>query len=226
MTPEEGRFGRDAIGNSRIDASAPGAVERAADLILAGGVVAMPTDTVYGIAASMARPDAMRRLYHIKGRPDDKPLPVLLASADDLDQVAAGDSEAIQAFAARFWPGPLTIVAPARAGVPPEATGKDPQGRPTVGVRVPAHAVALDLIRRVGGALAVTSANLSGRPSAASVADIERQVGAACDLILDAGPTPGGVSSTVVAIDAGRLVVLREGPISAATLGAVWRAAR
>jgi L-threonylcarbamoyladenylate synthase len=226
MTRDDDPLALDSTGNSRLDAGEPGAVERAADLILAGGVVAMPTDTVYGIAASMARPDAMQRLYHIKGRPDDKPLPVLLATPEDIGQVVAGDSEAIHAFAARFWPGPLTIVAPARAGVPPEATGKDRQGRPTVGVRVPAHAVALDLIRRVGGALAVTSANLSGQPSAVNAADIERQLGVACDLILDAGPAPGGVSSTVVAVDAGRLVVLREGPISAATLEAVWREAR
>ncbi|HEU5433974.1 MAG TPA: L-threonylcarbamoyladenylate synthase, partial [Thermomicrobiales bacterium] len=192
----------------RLDARAPGAIERAARVIVGGGVVAIPTDTVYGIAASLARPEAIQRLYHIKGRPDDKPVPVLLASVDDVERVAADFPSALMALASRWWPGPLTIVAPARSDLPPEATGIDRHGRPTVGLRVPHHAVAIDLIARAGGALAVTSANRSGQPAATDALAVEQALGDRCDLILDAGAAPGGVSSTVIAIEGGRVNVL------------------
>jgi L-threonylcarbamoyladenylate synthase len=210
----------------RLAAAAPGAIERAAQLIAGGGVVAMPTDTVYGIAASLAQPEAMRRLYRIKARPDEKPLPILLASVDDARQVAADLPADILALATRFWPGPLTIVAPALPGIPTEATGQDRNGRPTVGLRVPAHAVAIDLIARAGGALAVTSANRSGEPSSTTAAEVEAALGDACDLILDAGAAPGGVSSTVVAFEDGKIVVFREGPIPATTVESVLRERR
>ncbi|HEX5499148.1 MAG TPA: L-threonylcarbamoyladenylate synthase [Thermomicrobiales bacterium] len=226
MTSNDDRAAQRPLESNRIAADAPGAIERVAWLIAQGGVVAIPTDTVYGIAASLARPEALQRLYHIKGRPDDKPLPVLLASSAAMRLVAGDLPAEILALADRFWPGPLTVVAPARPDLPALATGKDREGRSTVGLRVPDHAVARAVIERVGGALAVTSANRSGEASAASADDVAQALGSACDLILDAGAAPVGVSSTVVAIEDGEIVVLREGAIPAATVAAVWRELR
>ncbi|HET7094824.1 MAG TPA: L-threonylcarbamoyladenylate synthase [Thermomicrobiales bacterium] len=226
MRRNDDRAAQRSLESNRIAADAPGAIERAARIVVGGGVVAIPTDTVYGVAASLARPEALQRLYHIKGRPDDKPLPVLLASSDAMRLVAVALPAEILALADRFWPGPLTVVAPARPDLPALATGKDRAGRPTVGLRVPDHAAARAVIERVGGALAVTSANRSGEASSASADDVERALGKACDLIFDAGAAPVGVSSTVVAIEDGQVVVLREGAIPAATVAAVWRELR
>jgi L-threonylcarbamoyladenylate synthase len=207
----------------RLDATVPGDIEQVAQVIMAGGVVALPTDTVYGVAASLAQPMALQRIYRIKGRPDEKPLPVLLAAADDLAHVAQDLPAALLALADRFWPGALTIVVPARADLPIEVTTIDVAGGPTVGVRAPDHPAAIDVIARAGGAIAVTSANRSGQPAATTADEVAAALGSDCDAILDAGPSPGGIPSTVVAVKGGRLIVLREGAIAAARLAAAWR---
>lgn len=206
----------------RLDPAAPRSIEWAAERIAEGGVVALPTDTVYGIAASLSHPDALRRLREIKRRPDGKPFPILLASVEELGQVAAGVDEAVVSLADRYWPGPLTVVVPARQGMPPEVVGLDDAGRPTVGVRVPNHPLALEVIAKAGGALAVTSANRSGEPPARTAAEVGRSLGDEIDMLLDGGRAPGGIPSTVVAVDGGVLRVLRAGEIPEGSLRAAW----
>lgn len=202
-----------------LDRGRPEAIEWAAQRLVAGGVVALPTDTVYGIAASLAHPAALDRLFAIKGRPRNKPIPILLASAAALDLVAFDVPDAVRAVAARFWPGPLTIVVRARAGTPDGVLGPDG----TVGVRVPNHPVVLPVIEQAGGAIATTSANRSGEAPAQTATDVLAALGNAVDLILDGGTTPGGVPSTVVRFGDGGPEILREGAIPISELAAVWR---
>jgi L-threonylcarbamoyladenylate synthase len=197
------------------------ALTRAGEILRDGGLVVLPTDTVYGLAAALDRPGALRRVYEAKGRPEAKELPVLLASASAIEAVAPRPEPAITRFAEQFWPGPLTIVVPARAGLPAEVLG--PGG--TVGVRVPDHPIALRLIDLAGGALAVTSANRSGAQAATTAADAIAQLGAAVDLILDGGMTSGGRASTVAGFEGGRLRIFRDGPISADVLERAWTTA-
>lgn len=201
-----------------LDHAAPDALARAAAVLAQGGVIAFPTDTVYGIGAALDQPAALHRIFTVKGRPEEKPLPVLLASVAALATVAADLDPRIARFAEQFWPGALTVVVPARPGLPAEVLGPGH----TVGVRVPAHALARALIERAAGALATTSANLSGRPPARTAADVSHHLGSRLNLILDGGAAPGGVPSTVIAFDRDRLTILREGAISTAQLRQEW----
>jgi L-threonylcarbamoyladenylate synthase len=201
-----------------LPASAPRAIEWAAEQIAAGGVIALPTDTVYGIAASLAHAAALRRIYEIKGRDEGKPIPVLVSSPAMVERIAVGIDRHVELLLDRYWPGPLTVIVPAHAGMPVEVTA----GGTTVGVRMPNHPLAIEVIDKAGGVIACTSANRSGEPPACSVADIEASIGAELDLILDGGVAPGGVASSVVAIEAGDLVVLREGAIPHEHLLTTW----
>lgn len=202
-----------------LDPAAPQAIEWTVERLVGGGVVAFPTDTVYAVAASLAHPAALDRIFAAKRRPPDKPLPVLLASADDLARLALDLDPRVVTLAARYWPGPLTIVVPARDGVPPQARG--PGG--TVGARVPNHPLALEVIERAGGAVAATSANASGRPPAGSGAEVAAALGAGVDIVLDGGGTPGGTPSTLVGFAGDQLLVLREGAVPRDELDAAWR---
>jgi L-threonylcarbamoyladenylate synthase len=182
------------------------AIDQAARLILAGGVVALPTDTLYGLAADPRRADAVARVAGIKERPAERAMPLIAA---DLNQVTAslGALPPIAMKLARaFWPGPLTIVIDAPPTLAPEVSG----GTGRVGVRVPAHEVARALCRACGSPLTATSANISGAPSSASPDEIERTIGARIDMLLDDGPTPGGPASTIVDVTGAspRLVTL------------------
>lgn len=208
-----------------FDPSAPRAIEWTVEALLAGSVVAFPTDTVYGLAALIAQEEAVARIYAIKGRPADKPLPVLLSTVAHLPRIAAG-GDALALLADRFWPGPLTIVLPARPGLPPAVLGHDEAGTPTIGVRVPAHFLALEIIDRAGGILAVTSANRSGEEPARTAAEVVAALAGEVDVVVDGGQAPGGVASTVVAARGSELAVLRAGAISAEELMAVWREVR
>jgi L-threonylcarbamoyladenylate synthase len=220
---------KDAPGRWRgpvvLEPAAPLAIEWTAERIAEGGVVSFPTDTVYALAASLAHPAALARIMTIKGRPDGKPLPVLLASPANLRDVADlrdDADQAVAALASRFWPGALTIVAPAREGLPLEVLGKDGRGRYTVGVRVPAHFLAIEVIARAGGAVAATSANRSGEPPACSAAEVAATIGGGLDILLDGGACAGGQASTVVAVGDGGVTVLREGPIARETVERAW----
>ena len=185
-------------------------IARAAALLSQGEVVGFPTDTVYGLAAAPGLPASMERIYEIKGRPAELPLVLMIADTAHASRWAHVDDRARQLMA-RWWPGPLTLVLPAtQDAVPPLAAG-DP---PTIGIRLPAHELAIALIRSAGGALATTSANRSGFPPALTADGLSALEGVAA--VIDAGRARGGMASTVLDISHDEPRVLREGPISRA----------
>lgn len=172
----------------------------------AGRPIVIPTDTVYGIAARPELPDAIARIFSLKGRAEEKALPILGAGLDDLRRIAEVDGRA-EALARRFWPGPLTLVVPRARGFTCSLGSVDDG---SVAVRVPAHPVALELLER-SGPLAVTSANLSGQPAAATVQDARESLARGVDVFLDGGAV-GGAPSTVVGLMAD-LEILRQGAL-------------
>ncbi len=185
------------------------AIGVAARILAAGGLVAFPTDTVYGVGAHAFQPDAVERIYQAKIRPRDKAIPILLGRADDLSLVTEGITETAWLLAERFWPGGLTLVLPKKADVPDVVSA----GGPTVAVRVPDHPLPLALIDALGAPLAATSANLSGRPSLVTVQEVEAELGGRIELILDGGRCPGGIPSTVLDLTTDPPTVLRAGAI-------------
>ena len=201
-----------------IAANDPQALPWALDALERGALVVIPTDTVYGLAARLDRPEALERLYTAKGREAGKAIPVLIADADRLSTLTTDLPDGAEEFAARFWPGPLTIVLPRAATIPDLVTA----GGATVGVRMPAHPIALEIIAGCGGALAVTSANRSGEPSLREANAVADALGEAVEIIVDSGPTPGGVASTVIALTDAGPIILREGPIAESALRAAW----
>ncbi|MBA3642863.1 MAG: threonylcarbamoyl-AMP synthase [Chloroflexia bacterium] len=200
----------------------PGAIQQAVDRLNAGEVIAFPTDTVYALAGSLDSPVAARRIYAIKGRRFDKPLPVLLSNADRISRVANTPDRRTLALADRFWPGPLTLIMPARADAIAETVGEDK----TVALRVPDHRQVRALIEAAGGALATTSANLSGAEPSKSAVEVERQLGSAVDLILDDGQIRCGVASTIVRVIGDRFDIVRLGAIPANQIETAWRELR
>ena len=184
-----------------LPADAPGAVEEAATALENGELVAFPTDTVYGLAAGH---DHIRKLYLAKDRPKDKRIPILLSDASNLE-ASAIVTPAARALAARFWPGPLTIVlvAPRRG---------------TIAFRVPANDVARRLIAASGGGLPVTSANRSGRPNTTTAVEVLEQLDGRIAIVLDGGPSPATRSSTIVDCTTDQITILREGFITRAQL--------
>jgi L-threonylcarbamoyladenylate synthase len=191
-----------------IDAALAGRISEAAAVLRRGGVIAYPTETFYGLGALASDGAAVARLVRAKGRPDGKPLPLLGADLAQLEAVAEF-SPLARLLAAAFWPGPLTLVLPARPGLHPAITG----GSGTVGVRVTSGAVASALAVAAGGALVSTSANPSGQPPPTTATGLDGALRARLDLVLDGGATPGGRPSTVVAIEEGRLTLLRPGAV-------------
>jgi len=190
-----------------IPADAPGSIERALRVVRGGGLVAFPTDTVYGVGAAAFDGQAVGRIYEAKGRSEEKAIPVLLAGLGDLERVAAEVSPDLRRLAAQFWPGPLTLVVARHADLP---TVVSPG--PTVGLRVPDHPVALGLLAGAGP-MAVTSANRSGDPNPTTAAQVLSALGGRIDLILDGGQTPGGRPSTVVDCTQHPPLLIRPGPI-------------
>ena len=182
-------------------------IGRAAELLRRGGIVAMPTETVYGLAASAYDARAVARVFEAKRRPSFDPLIVHIADLEELGRVAAEVPEAARAVAARFWPGPLTMVFRKRPEIPDIVTS----GLPTVGVRFPDHPVARALIRAAGVPLAAPSANPFGYISPTTAAHVREQLGDAVDAILDGGPCRVGVESTILAWREDGPVLLRAG---------------
>jgi L-threonylcarbamoyladenylate synthase len=191
-----------------ILADDPASIRQAVSVLQQGDLVAFPTDTVYGVGALVGDAQAIAQIYMVKGRGSEKAIPVLLSDPGELEQVAAEVNDAAQRLAARFWPGPLTLVLPKQASLPEELSAQ-----PSVGVRMPNHPVALALLR-LTGPLAVTSANISGAASPVTAQEVLEQLGGRIPLILDGGHTPGGISSTVVDCTSGEPRILRSGPIS------------
>lgn len=194
------------------------ALEQAVTALQHGGVIAFPTDTVYGIGASLEHPEALRRIYDLKGRSPDKPLPILISRIEMLDKLSPDVDERLVELAEQFWPGALTIVLPAADHLPAEVKAPDN----TIGVRLPNHSIPLSIAERAGGAIATTSANLSGEDSAHTATEIRESFGSSIDIILDGGFTPQENPSTVIRVRNGDIVVLREGVISAEELRVAW----
>lgn len=189
----------------------------AAAVLRAGGLVAFPTETVYGLGADAANAEAVRRIFEVKGRPADHPLIVHIGSADLLDAWAAEVPTAARLLADVFWPGPLTMVLNRTARVPDLVTG----GRGTVGLRVPDHPVARALLESFGGGIAAPSANRFGQVSPTTAAHVRADLGADVDLVLDGGACQIGVESTIVDLSTDHFEVLRVGGVSLERLGEV-----
>jgi len=180
---------------------------RAVEVLRGGGVVAFPTDTLYGLAVDPRRPDAVGRLFELKGRDATVAVPLVAATLEQAMR-AADFSERERRAAAAFWPGPLSIVALANSCITPEALG----GRGTVAIRVPAHEIARELARAFEFPVTATSANCSGEPAADS-ADAVAAGLPGVDLLLDGGRAPGGPPSTIISFDETRPILLREGAV-------------
>ena len=191
-----------------ISSSVPDAISRALQILNAGGLVAFPTDTVYGVGALAFDGKAVESIYTAKDRPVEKAIPILIGDPGDLEKVGMDVPSSAHQLAARFWPGPLTILVPKRTELPETVSATS-----TVGVRVPDHEVARALLRTTGP-MAVTSANISGAQSPVTAQEVYEQLAGRIDLIIDGGKTPGGVPSTLVDCTSSELKVLREGPLS------------
>jgi L-threonylcarbamoyladenylate synthase len=191
-----------------LPADDPQALTRAVEVLEYGGLVAFPTDTVYGLGALVHNPDSIAKLYAVKERDSTKAIPILVGSITDLDQVSPNINQTASRLAETFWPGPLTLVVPRHPALPEIISPY-----PTIGVRMPDHPTALNLLG-LTGPLAVTSANLSGEPSSRTTNEVMAKLSGRISLILDSGCTPGGQSSTVVDCTQSKLVVLRPGPLS------------
>jgi len=185
-------------------------VHEAAKLIRAGAVVAIPTDTLYGLAANPFSEEAVLRVFAAKGRPADRPLPLVAADVDQIEAHLGRLPPRAAALAARFWPGPLTLVIAAPAGLAPQVTA----GTGSVGVRVPAAAVARAVSLAVGHPITATSANISDEPGTADPAVVEALLGDRIDLLIDGGTTPGGPASTIVDMTVNPPALVRAGAIS------------
>jgi len=191
-----------------ISAKDQSAIPHAVDVIQRSGLVAFPTDTVYGLATSAFNTESIERLFIVKGRNQSKAIALLLSSMDQLEQVATDISNNAKDLANYFWPGPLTLVLSRHPSLPDNLSN-----RPTIGIRIPNHPVALALIDETGP-LAVTSANLSGQQSPSTANEVYEQLNQKIHLIIDGGTTPGGVPSTVVDCITNEIKLLRKGPIS------------
>jgi L-threonylcarbamoyladenylate synthase len=185
-------------------------VDRALSVLRAGGLVAVPTETVYGLAADASNADAVRRVFAVKDRPADHPLIVHVGAAAQLGDWAASIPPAAEVLADACWPGPLTLLVPRSTTVLDLVTG----GRTSVGVRVPAHPLTLELLARFGGGLAAPSANRFGRVSPTTADHVRSDLGDDVDFVLDGGPCPVGVESTIVDCTVDPPQVLRPGGIS------------
>ena len=188
----------------------------AVDLLREGGVVAYPTDTLYGLGADAFNEAAVERVFVIKGRPHGMPLPLLLADADALAQVASEVPPLARVLAERFWPGALTLVIPRSAKVPELVSGRGWK----VGVRVPDHPVPRELARRLGAPITGTSANKSGGPDPRTAADVRSQLGEMVDLVIEGGGLPAGQPSTVLDLTGPSPRIVRAGAISKEALEA------
>lgn len=200
-------------------------VGRAVAVLRAGGLVAMPTETVYGLAADAEQPDAVRRIFEVKGRPVDHPLivhlPLDAARRVDLDGWASGAPPAARVLAATCWPGPLTMLVPRGPRTSDVVTG----GRPTVGIRVPSHPLTQLLLAQFGGGVAAPSANRFGRVSPTTALHVVDDIGDLLDVerdvVLDGGPSGIGVESTIVDLTVDPPQVLRAGAITAEQIAAL-----
>lgn len=191
-----------------IKAETPNAISHAVDVLKHGGLVAFPTDTVYGLAAMPFNGEYVEGLFSAKGRSNTRAIAILIGDYQDLDRIVDHFDETSRRLASCFWPGPLTLVVPKLASLP---VALSPDG--TIGIRMPDHPVALALLRAIGP-LAVTSANISGQDNANTAEEVFKQLGGRVHLILDGGRASGGVPSTVINCSTEVISILRDGPIT------------
>jgi L-threonylcarbamoyladenylate synthase len=204
-----------------LDPALAARVALAAARLREGGIVVYPTETFYGLGALASREDALRRLAAAKLRAPDKALPLVAGDVEQVTSVASLDAPLAQQLARRFWPGPLTLVLPALPTLSPLVTA----GGGTVAIRVPGSDVARALALAAGGPLVSTSANLSGEPPPARGGDLSAALLERIDLVLDAGPTPGGLPSTIVGLGAGGPSLVRAGAVPWEEIAAAARCA-
>ncbi len=186
------------------------AIRSAADAIRNGELVIFPTETVYGLAADATNEAAVKRVFNAKGRFEKQPLPVQVASLNEISKAVEFVPESARRLAELYWPGPLTLILTKAAGLPMSVTG----GSETVGIRVPDNPVALALLKEVGTPIVATSANISGDPAATNAADAIKGVGEHVSVVLDGGDSRIGVASTVVDVSTTPAKILRRGSIS------------
>jgi L-threonylcarbamoyladenylate synthase len=186
-------------------------------VLQAGGVVAFPTETYYGLAVDPFSQAALSRLFAVKGRSADKPVLLIIDNPSQLNSLVAEIPPPFAVLMEKFWPGPLTLVFPGAASLPELLTGK----RGTIGIRVSSHPVARKLVRAFGRPITATSANFSGQPAAVTACGVRDQLGAGVDVVIDGGETPGGQGSTLVGYQEGKVCLLRAGVIPFAKIEAV-----
>jgi L-threonylcarbamoyladenylate synthase len=195
----------------------PNLIRQASEIILRRGLVAFPTETVYGLGANALDEEAIAKIFIAKGRPSNDPLIVHVASVDDISRVASENPPIVKKLADAFWPGPLTLILPKQAHVPDSVTS----GLNTVAVRVPSHPIALALIRASGVPIAAPSANRFGHTSPTTAAHVMDDLNGRIDLILDGGSTTVGVESTVLDVTCTPPMILRPGGVSREAIEAV-----
>ena len=183
-----------------------------------GGVVAIPTDTLYGLAADVGNGEALKRIFDVKGRPADLALPVLISSWEQVATVAVADDDSIRQLVTSFWPGSLTLVLPRKPGLSNLVTG----GRDTVAVRMPSHWIPLSLAAQLRRPITGTSANRSGQDNLNSPQEIRESLGDSLGEIVDLGPRPEGLQSTIVDLTGNYPTLLREGATPFAEVLRVW----
>ncbi len=194
-------------------------VDRAIEILRGGGIVAFPTDTVYGLGGDVFNVAAAERIYRVKRRSSHLPLPILLADLTQLADIVASVPETARCLMRHFWPGGLTLVLPKKKELPDVITG----GSSKVAVRIPNHVVPISLIHGLGAPIIGTSANISDKPSPVTAEEVEQQIGGQVDLIIGMGKCPGGLESTVVDVTGEIPVVLRQGVISEEKIKAICR---
>lgn len=192
-------------------------IETAAALLRQGELVAFPTETVYGLGADASNPDAVAKIFAAKGRPADHPLIVHIPGIEHLERWARDIPPTAYALAKTFWPGPLTLILKRQPNVPDAVTG----GQDTVGIRVPGHPLALELLKAFDGGVAAPSANRFGHVSPTTAQHVHDELGAAVAMVLDGGPCRVGIESTIVDLTGPQSRILRPGMIAAADLGRV-----
>ena len=202
-----------------FDAAAPGTAAAAAEIIKQGGLVAVPTETVYGLGADGLNPDAVLKIFEAKGRPQDNPLILHIAEPAQMEEICHDIPPEARELARRFWPGPLTMVLPCRSIVPRRTTAN----LDTVAVRCPRCAVTREIIRLAGVPVAAPSANRSGKPSTTTAQHVFDDMDGRIDAIVDDGPCEVGLESTIVDLTGEEPAILREGAIPAQEILAVLR---
>jgi len=201
----------------RLAGDEPAEITRAADILRAGGLVAFPTETVYGLGADAANNQAVAKIFVAKGRPADHPLIVHIASADELPQWARDIPETAWVLAAQFWPGPLTLILKRARGVADAASG----GLDTIGLRVPGHPVAQALLRAFGGGIAAPSANQFGRISPTCADHVRAELEGRIEAVIDGGPCAVGLESTILDLSSPLPRILRPGAVTLPMLEAI-----